>query len=289
MPTRPAFFDYLDLTKPRLTLLALATALSSFYISMEKSWDLGLLLNMLLGAALVGGGANALNQYFERNIDARMRRTEKRPLPSGRLSEKKALLFGSVLSLMGLLNLFLFVKPLTGFIGLTMFATYVFLYTPLKQKTPLNTFVGAIPGAMPCLIGWTAAEGHLSYKAWVLFLILFVWQLPHFLAISWIYQEDYKKGGLKMLSASDHDGKNTGRWLIFYSTILLVVSFLPTLVGITGLLYLTAAIFSGFLFVAFASYIGTHQLVYVKQLVPISIFYLAVINIFMLLDKTQIF
>ena len=285
MPTHHILFDYLILTKPRLTLLALATALSSFYIGLSNRLEPALLLNTLLGAALVGGGANALNQYFERNIDARMKRTEKRPLPSGKLTEKRALLFGSVLSFLGVLNLFFFVNPLTGIVGLITFTTYVFLYTPLKQKTPLNTFIGAVPGAMPCLIGWTAAAGHLNYKAWVLFLILFVWQLPHFLAIAWVYREDYKRGGLKMLAASDSDGRNTGRQLILYSTLLLALSFLPTLIGITGLLYLTAAIFSGLLFVAFASYIGTHRLVYAKEFVPISIFYLAVINIFMLLDK----
>ena len=276
---------YLALTKPRLTLLALGTVFSSYYLASARPLAWPALFHALVGAALIGGGASSLNQYLERNIDARMKRTEKRPIPSGKIGEKKALTFGVLLSIAGIAYLRFLANPLTGALGFMTVVSYVFFYTPLKQRTILNTYMGAISGAMPCLLGWAAASGGLSVEAWALFSILFLWQLPHFLAIGWIYREDYKKGGLQMLSTLDPDGKRTSCQLIFYSIALLGATLVPAMIGITGLLYLSAVIMSGLLFTSFAWYIATHRLIHVKAFVPASILYLATINIFMLLDK----
>ena len=277
--------DYLMLTKPRLTLLALATVFSSFYVGTAGHLNWPLLVHTLLGAGLIGGGANALNQYLERDIDSKMRRTEKRPLPSKKLEPAQALIFGVSLSSAGFFYLWRFANPLAGLIGFLTLGSYIFLYTPLKRRTVMNTYVGAIPGALPCLLGWAAARGHLNRDAWALFLILFAWQLPHFLAIAWIYREDYKQGGLRMFGGLDADGRKTRVQMVFYSLALFLVSVIPTLIGMMGLLYLTAAIFSGLLFVSFACYIAAHRFVYAKEFVTASIFYLSVINIFMFLDK----
>ncbi len=277
--------NYLTLTKPRLTLLALATVFSSFYVGTAGRLNWPLLAHTLLGAALIGGGSNALNQYLERDIDSKMKRTEKRPLPSKKLEPVKALIFGILLSSAGFFYLWRFTNPLATLIGFLTLVFYLFLYTPLKRKTVLNTYVGAIPGALPCLLGWASARGQLSVGAWVLFLILFAWQLPHFLAIAWIYREDYKQGGLRMFAGPGADGKKMVAQMVFYSLILFLVSVVPTLIGMTGLLYLTAAVFSGLLFVSFACYSAAHRFVYAKEFVVASIFYLSVINIFIFLDK----
>jgi len=273
------------LTKPRLTLMALATVFSSFYVGTAGRLNWPLLAHTLLGSALIGGGANALNQYLERDVDSKMRRTEKRPLPSKKIDPARALIFGVSLSSVGFFYLWRFANPLAGLIGLLTLGSYIFLYTPLKRKTVMNTYVGAIPGALPCLLGWAAARGHLNRDAWALFLILFTWQLPHFLAIAWIYREDYKQGGMRMFAGLDADGKKTGVQMVFYSLTLFLVSFVPTLIGMMGLLYLTAAIFSGLFFVSFACYLATHRFIYAKEFVTASILYLSVINIFMFLDK----
>lgn len=280
--------SYLELAKPRLVLLALAATVSSFYLAHTGAWDkaaLFLLWNTVLGAALLGGGVNALNQYLERSQDARMKRTENRPIPSGRLSKESVLCFGSAATILGIAWFYLFVRRNTAVIALALFVVYVFIYTPLKQKTALNTFVGAIAGAIPALLGWTAGGGMLDNRAWVLFAILFVWQLPHFAAISWVYREDYRKGGFRMMGLLDEKGRKTAWSIVGYSGLLLVLSLLPAMVGIGGLTYLFAAVFFGCLLVGLALYTATHELAELKKFIPASIIYLLVLNVSLMVDK----
>ncbi len=277
---------YLELTKPRLTLMALATTFTGFYLGNPAgNMDPELLFTALLGTAMVGGGANALNQYLERDVDAKMKRTEKRPLPSGRVAGNDVLRFGVLSSAFGILILSGFVNFLTGLLAFLTLTSYVFGYTPLKKKTPLNTFVGAVPGAMPCLMGWTASGGVLDFRPLALFLILFIWQLPHFFAIAWVYREDYKNGGLRMLPLYDESGAVTRRHILFYSVILAGVSLLPALIGLAGLTYLFMAIFSGTLFLGFAFYLNSQNLKHARQFVSASIVYLFCLNISMIIDK----
>ncbi len=278
---------FLELAKPRLTMMALATAFTAFYLASSPDFDWGRLFGVLIGAALIGGGANALNQCIEKEIDARMKRTEKRPLPSGRLRTKQALLFGLILSALGVLNLFLFVNPLTAFLGAATLLLYVLVYTPMKRKTPLNTFVGAIPGALPCLIGWAGARGEITPAAWSLFLFLFVWQLPHFFAIAWFYRDDYKKGGLRMAGGEDEKGLLTRTLILVCTAALFAVSLLPFAAGLVGLAYLFTAIFLGSLLLGLASYIAFGGLAEARKFIPASIFYLFMLNITMVTDKVR--
>ena len=212
--------------------------------------DLGLLAHTLLGTALVAGGTNAFNQLLERGIDARMRRTERRPLPSGRVTPRAAGLFAGAISLGGVAYLAWAVNLLTAGLAALTLVSYVFLYTPLKRKTSLNTLVGAVPGALPIVGGWTAAGGGLDVAAAVLFWILFLWQLPHFLALAWIYRDDYRQGGLVMLTLDDPEGRHTGRMIVLYALALVPVSLLPTLLGVTGMVYFFGALALGVAYAA---------------------------------------
>ena len=286
MKTR--FLAYISLTKPRLTLMALATALSGYYLGSSGPLNFVSLLSVIVGAGLIGGGANALNQYLEINQDALMLRTKKRPLPSSQLREQNAFFFGFLLAFAGIAVLYFLTTRIAAFLGLTTLLTYLLIYTPLKQKTWLNTFVGAISGALPTLIGWSAATDKLpDLKAWVLFLILFTWQMPHFFAIAWVYREDYKNGGFQMLSTIDLDGRRTRTQIALFSVLLFAASLLPVFVGLAGLLYFSAAFFTGILFLTFTLYAATHKINYNKQIVGASIFYLAILNIFLCFDKIQ--
>ncbi|HXV19218.1 MAG TPA: protoheme IX farnesyltransferase, partial [Candidatus Omnitrophota bacterium] len=190
----------LELTKPRLTLMALATTFLGYAAGSAKGSSFGVLasLHVIIGSAMIGGGANALNQWLERDVDAKMKRTSGRPIPSGRLSERSAFIFGLVISIAGLAYLFFFNGLLTFLFGATTLLGYTLVYTPLKKVSILNTFVGAVAGALPILMGWSASGSSLDLEAGVLFLILFIWQLPHFAAIAWVYKDDYLSAGLKM-------------------------------------------------------------------------------------------
>ena len=282
---KPLFRNYLNLTKPRLTLMAVATVSSGFYLASRGPFILWPLFHALIGAALIGAGANALNQYLERTADAKMDRTKDRPLPAKKIKETDALVFGLCTALAGMAYLYFFTNPLSASFGIATLLSYLLLYTPLKQKTWLNTFVGAVSGALPTLIGWSAARNRLDAGAWVLFLILFLWQMPHFFAIAWVYREDYKNGGFKMLPVIDTEGRLTGIQIAVFSVLLFLASLLPTIVGLTGLLYLSAALFSGLLYLTLTLYVSTHKITYAKPLVSVSICYLAVLNIFLWFDK----
>ena len=226
--------DYLELTKPRLTSLVIATAAVGFFIGSPSDADLVAGALMAIGMIAVVGGGNALNQYWERDVDGRMRRTDQRPLPAGRLAPARALIFGMILSLAGLALLLFAVTPMAAAVALGGWITYVFVYTPLKQRTAASTLIGAVPGAVPPLVGWAAARGTLEPAAWSLFAIIFVWQIPHFFAISRTYRDDYKRGGFPMLGVHDPDGSITGRLSVAYSLLLIPLAVLPAILGLAG-------------------------------------------------------
>ena len=239
---------YLELTKPGITRLVLVTTAAGFYLAGGASASLLLFLNALFATALVASGTNALNQWFERDADRYMRRTARRPLPSGRLSSREAVVFAWGISLAGLVYFALFVNMLTAFVvGFTL-GTYVFIYTPLKRKTWISTLVGAVPGALPIVAGWTATGKPLTASAWALFAIMFVWQLPHFFALAWIYREDYRKAGFQMLTVVDSTGARAAWQSLFYAAVLIPISLLPTIFGLTGQIYLAGALVLGVAF-----------------------------------------
>lgn len=236
--------DYLELSKSRIVFLVLITT-SAGYLFAAKSVDPLLLLHALIGTALVAAGTNALNQYVEREHDAKMHRTRTRPLPAGRITPRAALLFSAAISILGTLYLGVMVNWLTAALGAFTLTSYIFVYTPLKRVSTICTLIGAVPGAVPPLMGWTAATNELtgmqSAGGWIVFGILFFWQLPHFMAISWLYREDYARGGFVMTSTRDEHGVSVARQAIFYTLALLPVSVAPTLLGMTGLAYLAGA------------------------------------------------
>lgn len=233
---------YADLVKARLTALVLITTLVGFYVGVRGPIDYFLMFHALFGTALVAGGAAALNQFLEREYDARMRRTASRPLPSGRLQPVTVMLFGGVCSLVGTVYLAVLVNPLTSALGAISLVSYLFIYTPLKRLTWWNTAVGAIPGALPPLMGWAAARGELGPGGWSLFAILAFWQLPHFFAIAWIYQEEYAKAGFKMLPSVDPDGSRTAQQSVSHTLGLMLASLAPVVLHLAGTVYLIAAL-----------------------------------------------
>jgi protoheme IX farnesyltransferase len=238
--------DYVELTKPRVAVLVLFTVAAGAWLAGRGELDLLLLVHTVTATALVAAGASALNQLLERHSDARMRRTADRPLPTGRLQPLEVLLFGLGLGAAGLAYLALATRqPLAVLVAAVTFVLYAFVYTPLKRVTTLNTLVGAVPGALPPVIGWTAVRGTLAPEAGVLFAVLFLWQVPHFLAIAWIYREEYARAGLRMLPVVDPEGKVTGRQMVLYCLALVLVSLLPVLAGQAGLVYLTGALLLG--------------------------------------------
>ena len=231
-----------ELVKARLTFLVLLTTLVGFYVGFRGALDYLLMFHTLLGTALVAGGAAALNQLLERTYDARMRRTEDRPLPSGRLQPDTVLIMGGLCSAIGLVYLAGAVNLLTGLLGAITLVSYLFIYTPLKRVTPLNTAIGAVPGALPPLMGWTAARGEINIEGWSLFAIVFIWQLPHFLAIAWMYREDYAKAGFAMLPMFDPDGRRTSGQAVSHTLGLLPISLCPFMFGLEGGIYLIGAL-----------------------------------------------
>jgi protoheme IX farnesyltransferase len=244
--------DYFELSKPRITLLVVLTTLVGYVLGARGRVAAPHLAATLAGTALVAAGASALNMLLERRTDALMLRTRTRPLPSGRLRPVEALACGLALTSTGLAALAWRAGPLSALVALVTWASYLFLYTPLKARTSLSTVVGAFPGALPPVIGWAAARGALEPGAFVLFAIVFLWQIPHFLAIAWIYRDDYARGGLPMLPVLDRDGRITGRQAVANSLALLVVSLTPTAAGLAGTTYLVGAVVLGLGFSAVA-------------------------------------
>ncbi|MFQ5629025.1 MAG: heme o synthase [bacterium] len=278
--------DYLELAKPRVTLLVVLTVIAGYYLGAKGSLDLIILLHAAIGTMLVAGGTSALNQLIEIEIDAKMKRTMRRPLPAGRMAPSHALIFGTIISFFGIIHLTWFVNALTGLLATLTLVTYVFFYTPLKRKSSLSTLVGAVPGALPPVGGWAAARGEVGLEAWVLFAILFLWQIPHFLAIAWLYREDYARGGLQVLPVTDSKGFSTSRHIIANTAALLTVSLLPTFVGLAGMTYFIGAIMLGALFLLAGIRVAVlRSNKSAKNLLLASVFYLPILFFLMSFDK----
>jgi protoheme IX farnesyltransferase len=277
-----------DLVKARLTTLVLLTTAVGFYIGEIGAINWFLFFNTLAATGLVAMGASALNQLLEREYDAKMRRTQDRPLPSGRLQPTTVAIFGGVSSVAGLVYLALAVNLLTSVLGAVTLVSYLFIYTPLKRVTWLNTAIGAIPGALPPLMGWTAARNNLSGEGWALFAILAFWQLPHFFAIAWMYRDEYAKAGFVMLPNVDSDGKRTGQQTVSHTFALLIASLCPFVFKMSGMIYLVGAIIlgAGFLFCAI-QFSRQLTLQRARQLFLASIIYLPLLLALMVWDKLK--
>lgn len=283
-----AIADYVELTKPRVAVLVLFTVAAGALLAGPGLAEWANLVHVVLGTALVAAGASALNQYLERHSDALMRRTENRPLPAGRLQPVQVLCFGMALGVFGLAYLAATVRqPLTVLAAGLTFLSYVFVYTPLKRVSWVNTLVGAVPGAMPPVIGWTAMRGTLDIEALLLFVILFLWQLPHFYAIAWMYREEYGRAGLQMLPVVDQDGRRTARQMAGFCLALLAASLLPVAAGRLGLLYLVGALVLGLMFFgATVGFARTHSAFHARRVLRASLVYLPVLLALLLLDGT---
>jgi heme o synthase len=278
---------YLELTKPRILILILLTSIAGFCLASQGSINRVLLFHMSIGVGLLAAGIAALNQFFERDIDKLMRRTDNRPLPSGRITPAKACAFGIMTAVFGTIYLTLFINVLSGIMALFTLGSYVFLYTPLKTRTPLSTVVGAFPGAVPPLMGWVAARGEIGVEAVVLFFIMFLWQFPHFLAIAWMYREDYARAGICMLPIIEPEGQATGRQIVIYALALLPVSLLPTLIGLAGSVYFFGALVLSLIYLYFSVRAAMRRSrLEAKYLLQASIFYLPLLFALMLLNKT---
>jgi protoheme IX farnesyltransferase len=266
--------------------MILITTSIGFYIGAKETLDGVALLYTLMGTTLAAGGTLALNQYMERKTDACMKRTRSRPLPDGRIQPLEALAFGVTITLGGLFYLALFTNLLSALITALIVISYLFLYTPLKKKTSLCSIIGAVPGALPPVIGWTAARGELGVGAWILFAILFLWQIPHSLAIAWLYREDYSRAGMKLLTVVNPDDKSTGYQIINYCLALLTVSLLPTLIGLAGSLYFFSALVLGILFLGYGMDLAvSRSLEAARRLLLASIVYLPLQLGILALDK----
>ncbi len=277
---------YVELTKPRITWLILMSTGIGYFFGLRGDWNPLILLHTLLGTALIASGTATLNQWYEREADAKMRRTSMRPIPSGRVSAGRALWFGMGLSVAGFIELALGVNILTATLGFVTLASYLFLYTPMKKWSPVSTTVGAFPGAMPPLIGYAAASGTLTAEAWVLYLILFLWQFPHFLAIAWMYREDYARGGIMMLPVVEPEGSSTAGLVLFYSLALLPVSLAPTLLSMTGGIYFAGALAASSLYFYTGIRVALERTARrARQVLLASVIYLPFLYGLMVLDK----
>ena len=291
--------DFVELMKPELTSLSVLTAVCSFYLAHAGAWspaDVWLLTNLAVGTTLLGGGAGALNQYLERNYDVLMKRTERRPLPSGRLMPGTVLSFGIFLSSLGLLELTFLVNSLTGFLGVVTLTTYLFLYTPLKRISPVATTIGGIPGALPPLMGWVAARNEITFGAMVLFLILFFWQMPHFFSLAWLYRKDYSRAGYRLLTVVDESGTRTSRHVLGNCAALIPLSLVPSVIGMTSILYFIGALAAGICFLLFgimfaASFVSSQvensarTNFFARRLFFASLAYLPILFLLMVIDK----
>lgn len=286
---RSRVLAYVELSKPRIGVLVLIATALGFALAMERPWIPGdwlVLAATLVGTGLVAAAANTLNQCLEIDFDRQMDRTRNRPLPSGRLSEWEALLFGAVCVVGGLTVLLVATGPTASIVAAVTFALYVFVYTPLKRVTSLCVYVGAVPGALPPVIGWAAADGGIGAQAWLLFAIVFLWQLPHFLAIAWMYRDDYRRGGYPMLTVIDEDGHTTNLHMITHTIALMIVTLMPVQFGMNGALYGAGAMLLGTAFLGFGILFVRHKsLLTARFHLLSSITYLPALLALMTVDK----
>jgi protoheme IX farnesyltransferase len=283
--------QYIELTKPRITwLILMSTGVGYFFgLDRESPFNRALLIHTLVGTGLIASGTAALNQWWERESDKLMRRTASRPLPMGLLTAKRALWFGIALALAGAAELAIWVNILSALLGAFTLAAYLFVYTPMKSRTHLSTVVGALPGAMPPLMGYAAASGILNREAWSLFFILFVWQFPHFLAIAWMYRDDYARAGIRMLPVVEPDGKSTSRQIILYATTLIPISLLPVMLGMSGTIYLVGAMILGLWFLYTGVRVAFDRTnVRARHVLLASVIYLPMIYGLMVLDRPSL-
>lgn len=281
--------DYLELTKPRVTWLIVMSTAVGYYFGHSGYWAAWTIFHTLMGTALIASGTAALNQWYERDADRQMRRTHQRPLPAGRLQPNEALWFGIGLAVAGGLELGFGANWLAATLGIATLMMYLFLYTPLKQKTWWSTTVGAVPGAMPPLIGYAAAAKTLTPEAWVLAAILFFWQFPHFYAIAWMYREDYSRAGIRMLPVLEPDGGSTARQILLYSVLLIPISLLPKWLGMTGTIYMVGALALGLLFLYSGIRVSLDRSkVRARKVLLASIVYLPVLYALMVLDPIRL-
>ncbi|MCF7797616.1 MAG: heme o synthase [Candidatus Marinimicrobia bacterium] len=285
LKTPSTFSDYLDLTKPGIMMAILMTTFMGFFIASRGVMDWSRLVWLLVGTALASGSAGALNHYWESDIDANMARTADRPLPAKRLVPILALNFGVLLGLSALTVLVVFINPITAFLGGLTIALYIFIYTPLKRKSTLNTLVGAIPGALPPLAGWMAVQNHLTWEAVSIFLVFFLWQMPHFYAIAWLYRQDYSKGGFIMLPNVDKTGNRLAFEVVFYAAILVISSVWMTFETHLGWIFLViSTLMSGyFLYTSIRMAIQKNQSA-ARRVMITSFFYLPVLLVALLVD-----
>ncbi len=290
---RLKILDYIELMKPELTGLSVLTTLCGFYLGNSGAFPYWLFVHAAVGTLLVGGGAGALNQYIERSYDALMRRTERRPLPSGRMQPGEVLAFGIGISTFGILELTIFVNLLTGFLAVITWTTYLFLYTPLKRVTPLSTVIGGIPGALPPVMGWAAARNDLGPGAVVLFAILFFWQMPHFFSLAWLYRKDYSRAGFRVLTVLDPSCRKTSRHILGYTLALIPATVAPALLGMTGLVSAAGALLlgSGFLLLGIMLLKSTKDFkpessnLYARKVFFASLVYLPILLVILSFDK----
>lgn len=277
---------YVELTKPRIAFMLVLTSAAAFYVASAGTFDWLLFANAMMGIALLAFGVATLNQYIERITDVLMERTAERPLPSGRLGPTEALVFGILQCVVAEIYLATLVNLLTATLGLVVILGYVLIYTPLKTRTTASTALGAIPGAMPPLMGWTAATGDITLGAWALFVIQFLWQFPHFLAIAWMYREQYAKAGILMLPVLDPEGRLTARQIVSFAFMLLAASLAPFFVGIASSIYLFAAAFLGlWFFVESVRFAITRSDALARRLLFVSVIYLPLLFLVLVLTK----
>jgi heme o synthase len=281
--------DYIQLTKPRITWLILMSTGIGFFFGIDAAWSWAVLLHTLIGTGLIASGTAALNQWMERDADALMKRTQNRPLPLGHMSPAHAFWFAVALSVAGYLELYFGANPLTANLGLFTLTSYLFVYTPLKRRTPHSTTIGAIPGAMPPVIGFAASRGELTLEALVLFAILFLWQFPHFYSIAWLYREDYGRAGIRMLPVVDPSGERTARQILVTALLLIPVSLAPAWLGMTGLWYVAGAIALGTMYFWSGLRVARERTrVRARHVLLSSIVYLPVLYLLLLADRTHL-
>lgn len=286
LSTRERLNAFYELTKPRITFLIVLMSAAGFVLGSRDAINYVSLIHTIVGITLLCSGVSTLNQYIERNLDGLMRRTETRPLPTRKLTPMQAFVFGVGLCFMAEVYLAVLVNPLSAVLGITVIIGYVFLYTPLKTRTSFSTIIGAFPGAVPPLIGWTAASNELHIGAFVLFAIQFFWQFPHFLAIAWMYREDYARAGIKMLPVLEDDGSVTARQMVLYTMTLIPVSLLPTLMGFAGLIYFVGALVLGLWFLYTSVRVAmTKSRQDAKRLLLVSVFYLPLLFVLMIINQ----